>query len=950
MGGVESHAADLASMSQDILPSMPEHLAGSQVVSFLTELYTALHNTGAAHAAEIDPSTISPEALAAELSHHAAVTSDPALHAATPDAAATYGQAAADHASSNSLPDMTSAAAGAGAAYAASQVASDNMAIIGSVSAWSADRLSAVEHMDPEAFVGLKSSIATLIKALTQLLSQASGSEMSGFGEALGLSVRGMMLSLKGGSPAEVEALNAAADAALDTSGMGAGADMRMLLAITAGTIGLVVSSVPPVGFDRMEDVLGNDFDEVPQRYDPEQLNLYFSKRPVQTLSRNTVSTVKIANFCASLLTDLAFGNWEKNMARRADEARETVQSMGPAYIKMGQALSTRTDVLAPKYINALRRLQDDVAPFDSSEAHRLIARDLGKETSEVFEWLAETPVAAASLGQVYKGRLHDKYGGGEVAVKVQRPGVLEEAALDIYLLRRNCRMMSSLPFMHGDWAAVLDDWALRFFQEMDYQLEAYNTMTFKRQMAALEGVVVPDVYPEFSTRYLLTTSWITGQKLSESTSADVLDLCDTILNCYLIQLLETGFLHADPHPGNLLRTPDGRIAILDFGLMSEVTEDQRVALVEYITHLSLEDWDAIADDLVRLGFIPDGYDDFRDLDIEPILKEMMGQLISGGGVGNISAANIAKQMLSLQEDLKKEDKNYMIVIPPYFALIVRTFSVIEGIALTADPTYAIVPRCMPYLSRRLLTDNNPRMRRALHSLLYGDKKHVDVERLHNLMKAFGQFSTGPAGNGSSKHAEASYTERVKGRPAYPFAPEEPIVSDAVKEALKVVFSKDGTYAQELIVDELVSAVDAMSREALGEAVKVALSSATAVAALQSVEALGPLRSMLVPLPMTALSAMAPTVRLTDDDKQALSTIRYVLDALVPSLANIPDAAVAGRSAVQVAGELAPMMPDLLPGIQSTLEMFMRQLLRRLALRLAEDLAPRNSTTAPQSQ
>ena len=146
------------------------------------------------------------------------------------------------------------------------------------------------------------------------------------------------------------------------------------------------------------------------------------------------------------------------------------------------QALSTRTDVLSPIYISALQRLQDDVAPFDSQQAHGMIASELGQDLSEVFEWIADTPVAAASLGQVYKARVHDKFGGGDVAVKVQRPGVLQEAALDIYLLRRNCRMMSSLPFMHGDWAAVLDDWALRFFQEMDYQLEAYNTMTFKRQ------------------------------------------------------------------------------------------------------------------------------------------------------------------------------------------------------------------------------------------------------------------------------------------------------------------------------------------------------------------------------------------------------------------------------------------------------------------------------------
>jgi aarF domain-containing kinase len=295
-----------------------------------------------------------------------------------------------------------------------------------------------------------------------------------------------------------------------------------------------------------------------------------------------------------------------------------------------------------------------------------------------------------------------------------------------------------------------------------------------------------------------------------------------------------------------------------------------------------------------------------------------------------------------------------MIVIPPYFALIVRTFSVIEGIALTADPDYAIIPHCLPYLSRRLLTDNDPRMRGALNALIYADKSHIDVERLHKLASSFGQFSTGPArvrrsGSPSATGVtfSAAATERVKGRPAqsYPFAPEDPVISEAVKDAIRVVFSKEGTYAQELIVDELVSAVDAMSREALGEAVKMALSSATTVAALQSVEALGPLRSMLMPLPMQSLNALAPTVKLTEDDKQALHTIRYIMDALLPSLANLPEAAVAGRNAIQAAGELAPMIPSLLPGIQSTMELFVRRLMRRLALRLAEDLKPESNTS-----
>lgn len=186
----------------------------------------------------------------------------------------------------------------------------------------------------------------------------------------------------------------------------------------------------------------------------------------------------------------------------------------------------------------------------------------------------------------------------------------------------------------------------------------------------------------------------------------------------------------------------------------------------------------------------------------------------------------------------------------------------------------------------------------------------------------------------------AAASERIKGRPAaYPFAPEEPVVSDAMKEALKAVFSKDGSYAQELVVDELVSAVDAMSREALGEAIKMVLSSATTVAALQSMEALGPLRSMLMPLPMASLDTITPTVRLTEEDREALHTIKYVMDAVGPRLANIPDAAIAGRNVVQATRELAPMIPELMPGIQSTMEKFVKKLLHRLALRLVEDLS-----------
>ena len=164
-----------------------------------------------------------------------------------------------------------------------------------------------------------------------------------------------------------------------------------------------------------------------------------------------------------------------------------------------------------------------------------------------VFDWLSEDPIAAASIGQVYRGKLRSEYGGAEVAVKVQRPGVLESASLDVFLLRRIAVLMSKIPGMSDQWAMALDDWALRFFQEMDYGVEARNTMMVKQQMAGMAGIVIPTVYAELVSRKVMVTEWVEGDKLSNCKPSEIKALCGTFLNCFLVQLMETGLLHADP-------------------------------------------------------------------------------------------------------------------------------------------------------------------------------------------------------------------------------------------------------------------------------------------------------------------------------------------------------------------------------------------------------------------
>eukprot|EP00798_Chlamydomonas_sp_ICE-L_P028315 gene28315-31427_t len=248
-------------------------------------------------------------------------------------------------------------------------------------------------------------------------------------------------------------------------------------------------------------------------------------------------------------------------------------------------------------------------------------------------------------------------------------------------------------------------------------------------------------------------------------------------------------------------------------------------------------------------------------------------------------------------------------------------------------------------------------MRAALKQMLYGNSNRLDVARLGKLVGAFGNYTTATSSAAAARPGHPSVSldatvERVKGSPdrappseaALLAMRDEPVLSEAALEAIKVVFSKEGSYAQEILVEELVAATDAMSREALSEALGMVMSSATVVSSLRSVEALGPLRAMLIPLPMPLFGSStfggARAFALTSDDRQALSTLRSVLDILSPSLEQMPNAVANGGRMMKAAGEVVPLLPELMPGVQATLELFVRQLVRRMALRLAEDLNP----------
>ncbi|KAF6265823.1 hypothetical protein COO60DRAFT_1633263 [Scenedesmus sp. NREL 46B-D3] len=784
----------------------------------------------------------------------------------------------------------------------------------------------------------------------------------------------------------------------LPEQGMG-GYDFPTLCLVAAGAVAAIAASVPAMDASTafgdegtpQDDVLSHD-------YDAQAVARYFERRPVMVAQRAAQLAAEMAGFGVPLLGDLWTGRMEVNEHKRAEQLRGVIERLGPAYVKVAQAMSTRVDLLSPEYYMQIQLLQDRVPPFPCDQAKEAMATAFGRPVDAVFSQLSSRPVAAASLGQVYKGRLRPEFGGREVAVKVQRPDVLEQVCLDLYLMRQAAEAIGALPEVKTDWASLIDNWAVRFLHEMDYTREAANAHLFRQQMAdaGVSGVVTADVVEELSTDVVLTTQWMDGEKLSESRASDVRELCNTLLSAYLIQLLDTGLLHADPHPGNLIRTTDGKICVLDFGLMTEVTPEQRIALVEYIAHLSIQDWENVARDLQTLGFIPADAGDPVAMGMAQPLGNILVQLSGGGGAAKLNIDAVMGEL----EDL---GSRYPFRIPPFFTLILRAFSVIEGIALAVDPDYSIVQECFPYLARRLLADDDPRVRKALRDVLYGGRSRLDVQRLIKMADAFSAYTTdglednvsgAPAAAPARPAVAASLQQQQQQRQNQ--QPEQAL-SPAAKDALLAVFSRRGSYVQELLVEELVAAADALSRDALSQTLRVLLGSRPVAVAMSSLEALGPLRPLLLPLttPLELISRLAPAVQLTEEDEEALGVVRGIFQ-LVARISSDPPAAAApaagssggyrsvgladtgnaasgmvfsttelsssrlgglaaaGRGqqvgpraalaaaaeavngAAGAARELQPILPELIPGLQHTGELFVRAFVRRVTLRLAE--------------
>lgn len=589
------------------------------------------------------------------------------------------------------------------------------------------------------------------------------------------------------------------------------------------------------------------------QVYNVEKVEEYYRQRPLLVAKRLSQLSYKGFPLGLDLLVD-KFVRGEDNVTiemkkERAKELLKFVEASGAAAIKLGQAASVREDLIDPVYAQELAKLQDAVPPFSTEEAKAVYAREVG-EVDEVFDTFSEAPIASASIGQVYKATKGDK----TYAVKVQRPNIVNKIALDLYIARTIAPFYQKLAKSHTDFQMLTDEWGRGFIEELSYLQEAERCTEFRESMKQRGyAITSPRVSHDLSSDVVLTTDWVEGERIDKSKDGDVTEMCSLALNAYLVMLLETGVLHCDPHPGNLLKDTEGNLVILDWGMTLSVPSTLQLSLLEFISHLTSKQYDKITTDFVNLQFLKAEkeewirksgflepltymleqagqgggatkmkdriYDEFRqkypgidDDELRVRMRADMKEYTDKARAKTVVVGGIAAKVSELQEQNMDA-----FTIPPWFVYTSRAFLTLEGLSLQADENFSIIKQCFPYVARRLLSDSSERAQESLKSMLYAGSSTIDDGRLEDMVEAFQAFETS--------------TSSKKGSSPKP--------SEIIKEGAEILLGPKDTAVKEIVAD--------LSADGL----------------------LGLLKLGLVQLPITPESSRKAFLSLTDEEEKA---------------------------------------------------------------------------------
>jgi len=580
-------------------------------------------------------------------------------------------------------------------------------------------------------------------------------------------------------------------------------------------------------------DKTKNELDEegLPLVYDKELIEQYWSKERGALNQRWGYFVSKAVPFLTKMTTlFIRDGKITDNeIPGLSRQARIDLQDLGPTFIKAGQMMSVRPDVLPQSTLDELTKLQDSVVPFETEIAVQQIEKELGGPLGQFFSSISEEPVAAASLAQVYLATLNDG-NDTKVAIKVQRPSVLGVVSKDLYVLRRAAEVFQGLverfaPQQRTNYVALLNEWAIGFYTELDFNNEARNQQKLRDLLREknIKGVTVPKVYHELCTRRLLVSEWMDGKKLSTASPEDINRVTSFAQEAFLTQLFEVGFFHADPHPGNLLllneSTEEGHeLALIDCGLMAEINSEDRDHMISAVIHLANKDYASLVDDFMNLKILPE---DSNRAAIIPLMDKALSPYVKGGGAKKYeeelkklygmedgSMQSTVGGFQAMTQDALTVLNDIPFSIPPYFAILGRAIVTLEGVALTGDPDYGIIMESYPFIARKLLQEDRPEIQQALQQVLYSGEDSNSRLKLSRLLALLNNA----AGAVETKEGAA-------------FVDLDAVPEDGIsfKDGLKFILSDKAESLRSLLETEVDSIVDILSRQMFRKAINEAV-------------------------------------------------------------------------------------------------------------------------------
>lgn len=387
----------------------------------------------------------------------------------------------------------------------------------------------------------------------------------------------------------------------------------------------------------------------------------------------------------------------EARLVKQAVWLRESLISLGPTFIKMGQALGTRADLLPLPYVTQLTLLQDSVPPFSTAEAFARIESELGCPLHEAYPEIDNEPIASASLGQVYRARLAT---GEEVAVKVQRPNLSEAITFDIAILYRLIKLTNRfIPSAqeNADWEGMLHEFHATIYDEMDYVKEGRNADRFRYNFRTWRAVRVPKIYWSHTRTKVLTLEFVRGTKVVDleglrARRISPVKVNRLLIRTYLKQLLEDGFFHADPHPGNLLVMDTGHLVFFDFGMVGRITPTLQYQMIDAFFHVVGRDVHGLGQDIINLNFLKPGVDPET---VRPVVEGLFKHYLSLK-LGEVNFKELTYDLAEVMYD-------YPFRLPANFTYVMRALMTLEGIGIVTDPDFSFFETAKPYAREFML-------------------------------------------------------------------------------------------------------------------------------------------------------------------------------------------------------------------------------------------------------